>query len=104
MSMVKLAAAALSGLLLFASHGAGAADDTVKIGLIIPLSPPGDPTAGQLIRRGGDLAVEYVNSVMGGVLGKKIEIVSQDSQGRPEAGVAAYRKLASEDKAIGVTG
>jgi branched-chain amino acid transport system substrate-binding protein len=84
---------------------AEAADDTIKIGLEIPLSPPGDPAAGQLIRRGGELAVEYVNTVMKGVAGgRKIELVVQDSQGKTDTGVAAYRKLATEDKVIGVTG
>jgi branched-chain amino acid transport system substrate-binding protein len=83
--------------------GAQAADD-VMIGLEIPLSPPGDPTAGQLIRRGADLAVEYVNS-HGGVLGgRKIALAVQDSQGRTEAGVAGYRRLATEEKVVGVTG
>jgi len=83
---------------------AQAADDTVKIGLEIPLSQPGDPAAGQLIRRGGELAIEYINTVMGGINGKKAELVVQDTQGRPEVGVAGYRKLATEDKVIGVTG
>ena len=80
------------------------ADDTVKIGLEVPLSQPGDAAAGQLIRRGGELAIEYINTVLGGINGKKAELVVQDSQGRPEVGVAAYRKLATEDKVIGVTG
>ena len=80
------------------------ADDTVKIGLEVPLSQPGDAAAGQLIRRGAELAIEYINTEMGGINGKKAELVVQDSQGRPEVGVAAYRKLATEDKVIGVTG
>jgi len=97
----SIAIIALAGL----SGSAQAADDTVKIGLEIPLSPPGDPAAGQLIRRGAELAVEYVNTVMKGVSGgKKIELVVQDSQGKTDVGVAAYRKLATEDKVIGVTG
>jgi branched-chain amino acid transport system substrate-binding protein len=99
-------AAAAAGLVAVLGWIGGArADETVKIGLEIPLSPPGDPAAGQLIRRGADLAVEYVNTVSGGILGgRKIEIVVQDSHGQPEAGVAGYRKLATEDKVIGVTG
>jgi len=97
----SIAVIALAGL----TGSAQAADDTIKIGLEIPLSPPGDPAAGQLIRRGADLAVEYVNTVMKGVNGgKKIELVVQDSQGKTDVGVAAYRKLATEDKVIGVTG
>src|SRR6266705_986349 len=84
--------------------GIGRSADEVTIGLVIPLSPPGDPTAGQLIRRGGELAVEYYNG-KGGILGgRKLKLSVQDSQGRPEGGVAAYRRLVSEERAIGVTG
>jgi branched-chain amino acid transport system substrate-binding protein len=95
-----------AGLVVLAGSMASArGDESVKIGLEIPLSPPGDPAAGQLIRRGAELAVEYVNTVGGGILGgRKIEIVVQDSHGQAEAGVAGYRKLATEDKVIGVTG
>lgn len=80
------------------------AADPVVVGLSIPLSPPGDPQAGQLIRRGAELAVEYVNG-KGGVLGgRKLELSVQDTQGKPEAGIAAYRRQATSDKAVAVTG
>jgi len=102
MTMLRLIVGALA--LLFAGTAVNAADPVV-IGLEIPLSPPGDPTAGQLIRRGAELAVEYINGTMGGVLdGRKAELAVQDSQGRTESGVAAYRRLVTEDKAIAVTG
>jgi branched-chain amino acid transport system substrate-binding protein len=99
-------AVATAMLIVLAGWSPGAwADEPVKIGLEIPLSPPGDPAAGQLIRRGAELAVEYVNTVGGGILGgRKIELAVQDSHGQAEAGVAGYRKLATEDKVIGVTG
>lgn len=97
------AGAILLALGLLAAPASAA--DEVTIGLVIPLSPPGDPTAGQLIRRGGELAVEYVNQKLGGIMGgRRIRISVQDSQGRPEGGVAAYRRLVGEEKAIGVTG
>ena len=97
-----LCAALLAGAGLAAAPAG--AQEPVTIGLIIPLSPPGDPTAGQLIRRGGELAVEYYNA-KGGVLGgRKLQLAVQDSQGRPEGGVAAYRRLVGEEKAVGVTG
>jgi branched-chain amino acid transport system substrate-binding protein len=101
-SMLRIATAALA--LLAAATVAHAADPVV-IGLEIPLSPPGDPTAGQLIRRGGELAIEYINGPMGGVLGdRKAALAVQDSQGRTESGIAAYRRLVSEDHAVAVTG
>jgi len=41
---------------------------------------------GQLCRRGAELGVEYVNGVMGGVLGRKIQISVQDTQAKNDAG------------------
>ena len=101
-TLAALSAALLA--LLGLSAGPAAAQEPVTIGLIIPLSPPGDPTAGQLIRRGAELAIDYYNG-KGGVLGgRKLQLSVQDSQGRPEGGVAAYRRVVGEDKAIAVTG
>jgi branched-chain amino acid transport system substrate-binding protein len=101
-SMLRMVAAALA---LLAAATVARAADPVVIGLEIPLSPPGDPTAGQLIRRGGELAIEYINGPMGGVLGdRKAALAVQDSQGRTESGIAAYRRLVSEDRAVAVTG
>src|SRR5712692_10547894 len=100
--MMRMSGAAIA---LLAAAPTFRAADPVVIGLEIPLSPPGDPTAGQLIRRGGELAVEYVNTQMGGVLGgQKIALAVQDSQGRTEAGIAGYRRLATEEHVVGVTG
>ena len=86
-----------------ASHAA--AKEPVKIGVITPLSPPGDPSAGQLIVRGAKFGAKYVNEEMKGVLGgRPIELVVEDDAGTPEKGVAAFRKLATKDKVIAVIG
>ncbi len=94
------------GLAIGLGGGVGrAADAPIVIGLEIPLSPPGDPVGGQMIRRGAELAVEYVNKEMKGVDGgKQIALSVEDTQGRIEAGVAGYRKLVGEDHAVAVTG
>jgi branched-chain amino acid transport system substrate-binding protein len=97
-----LVAGVLAGTLSLG--GPARAADDVTIGLIVPLSPPGDPTGGQLIRRGAEMGVDAVNAAGGILGGRKIKLSVQDSQGRPEAGVAAYRRLVSEDKAVAVTG
>ena len=90
---------------LLGADVARAAGPPVDIGLEIPLSPPGDVQAGQLIRRGAELAVEYVNTQMHGVLGgRDIALSVEDTAGQPEQGVAAYRRLTSEKHVIGVTG
>src|SRR5262249_56138325 len=60
----------------------------IKIGVLTPLSPPGDAGAGQLIVRGAKMGAEEVNA-QGGILGgRKIELVIEDDPGTPEKGVA----------------
>ena len=97
---LALCAVAVPGNVVLAADTA-----PVTIGLEAPFSPPGDPVLGQLIRRGAELGVEYVNTVMGGVLGgRKVVLAIEDEQGRAEAAVAGYRRLVSENHAVAVTG
>ena len=76
----------------------------IKIGVLTPLSPPGDASAGQLIVRGAKMGADEINA-QGGILGgRKIELVIEDDAGTPEKGVAGLRKLASQDKVVAVVG
>src|SRR5215468_9346463 len=76
----------------------------IKIGVLTPLSPPGDAGAGQLIVRGAKMGAEDVNA-RGGVLGgRKIELVVEDDSGTPEKGAAGIRKLATQDQVVAVIG
>src|SRR2546428_12825719 len=80
------------------------AQKPVKIGVLTPLSPPGDASAGQFIVRGAKMAADDVNA-RGGVLGgRKIELVTEDDSGTPEKGVAGFRKLATLDQVVAVVG
>src|SRR6516165_11897235 len=84
--------------------GPALAQKSVKIGVLTPLSPPGDASAGQFIVRGAKMGAEAVNA-RGGVLGgRQIELVIEDDAGTPEKGVAGLRKLASQDKVVAVVG
>lgn len=83
----------------YISTGAG----TIKIGVLIPLSPPGDYLAGQYMARGAQLAAEILNS-KGGILGKKVEVIIEDDSGTPEKGVAGMRKLILQDRVIAIAG
>jgi len=87
-----------------ASAPVAADEPPIVMGLELGLSAPADPGLGQLCRRGAEIGVEYVNGVMGGVLGRKIQISIQDTQAKNEAGIAAYRRLVTEEKAVAVTG
>jgi len=84
--------------------GPALAQKPVKIGVLTPLSPPGDASAGQFIVRGAKMGAEDINA-RGGVLGgRKIELVVEDDAGTPEKGVAGLRKLATQDQVAAVIG
>src|SRR5437762_11694276 len=79
------------------------AQEPIVFGVITPLSPPGETSLGQQVKRGSEIAVDYLNG-KGGVLGRKFVLSIQDSAGKNEAGVAAYRRLVSNEKAVAVFG
>src|SRR5881296_3644672 len=98
------AAAVLVAIVACGRTAPALAQKPVKIGVLTPLSPPGDASAGQFIVRGAKMAADDVNA-RGGVLGgRKIELVTEDDSGTPEKGVAGFRKLATQDQAVAVVG
>ena len=77
----------------------------VKIGLLAPFSPPGDPAVGKRMRWAAELAIKYINEEMGGVLGgRPVELVVEDDAGTPAEGIAGYRKLVQKDEVVAVVG
>ena len=60
-------------------------------------------TFGQSTHRGLLMAVEEVNNA-GGVLGKKINLLTEDDQSKPEEAATAVTKLISRDKVVAVIG
>jgi branched-chain amino acid transport system substrate-binding protein len=66
-----------------------------KIGVTWPLTGPFAPSGAEFLK-GPQLAVEDVNAA-GGIKGRPIQLAIEDSQGSPQAGVAAYRKLVQVD-------
>jgi branched-chain amino acid transport system substrate-binding protein len=83
--------------------GPAAAQEPIVFGVITPLSPPGETALGQLAKRGAEIGAEYINE-KGGVLGRKVALSVQDSAGKNEQAVAAYRRLVSSEKAVAVFG
>ena len=70
--------------------------ETYKVGAILPLSGSG-ANYGKWEKQGVDLAVDEINQA-GGINGKKIEIIFEDSKSLPKDGVSAMNKLSSVDK------
>jgi branched-chain amino acid transport system substrate-binding protein len=74
--------------------GAAMAEDMIKIGLVTPLSQPGDYKSGEVNVKAAELAVAELNA-KGGVLGKKVELVKADDEGKPAVGVTALKRILS---------
>lgn len=79
-----------------------AEEKVVKIGGLMPLSGDG-AKYGQSAKSGIDLAIEGINA-KGGVKGHKIEVIYEDSQGLPTAGVSAFQKLITSNEIPTVIG
>lgn len=94
-SVARMAAVVLSGFCVLASAHAQSTD-TLKIGIISPMSGP-NARYGAFANKGAALAAKEINAG-GGVLGTKIELVSGDSQCVPAEGVAATQRMISLDK------
>ena len=76
--------------------------DTIKVGVYGDLTGA-TSSFGQSTKNGVELAVDEINAA-GGVNGKKIVIVSEDDQGRPEQAKTVVSKLISQDKVEALLG
>ena len=76
--------------------------DSIKIGWVGPLTGP-TSTDGTLSRNATQLAVDQFNE-SGGLDGKKVELVAEDDQGKPEEALKGVQKLINSDKVTGIVG
>src|SRR5438876_1919648 len=86
-------------LALAASH---AAAQEIKIGVAGPITGP-LAFLGQHMKWAGELATDELNQ-KGGVLGRKLVFLMQDSACRPADGVAGAEKLLSQDRVDAMLG
>jgi branched-chain amino acid transport system substrate-binding protein len=74
---------------------AGVCQNTVKIGIILPLT--GSQAAfGEALKNGYLIALDEINA-KGGVLGRKLELNIYDDQSKPEQAVMGVSKLVDQD-------
>jgi branched-chain amino acid transport system substrate-binding protein len=76
--------------------------DTIKIGQFASLTGS-EATFGISSDNGIKLAVEEINS-SGGVLGKQIQLITEDNQGKPNETMTVVQKLINRDKVVGIIG
>jgi branched-chain amino acid transport system substrate-binding protein len=102
--VTDMLAAAIGGLVLaqFLSAPLNAAEP-IKVGWVGPLSPPGGYAEGALMKDAAQLAADEINA-KGGVLGRPIQVIFEDTRGQPEEGTAAAEKLISDEHVVAITG
>lgn len=76
--------------------------DTIRIGEYASLTGK-EATFGQSSHKGIVMAFEEINAA-GGVLGKKLELLSEDNQTRPGESATVAKKLITRDKVVALLG
>ena len=82
--------------------GLAVAADPIKIGVDGPFTG-GSSSMGVSMRDGVRLAVEEINQ-SGGVLGRKLQVVERDDEGKNERGVQIAQELINKEKVTAVVG
>jgi branched-chain amino acid transport system substrate-binding protein len=101
--LVGRRAALLSGVAAVAAPSVlRAQSEPIKIATLTPLTGAGG-SYGPVMAKVAKAVVDEVNGA-GGVLGRKIVLVSEDDQTNPDAGVRAARKLIDVDKVSAIVG
>ncbi|MBN2332671.1 MAG: ABC transporter substrate-binding protein [Deltaproteobacteria bacterium] len=78
------------------------AADSVKVGVVLPLTGA-MAKFGEIEKLSFDLALEEINAA-GGINGKKLELLIEDTTGRPDVGRSVVEKLITKDKVVMVGG
>jgi len=87
-------------VIISAAFATANAAEMIKVGLLAPLT--GFAAAdGASVRNSVDLAVEKVNKA-GGLLGKKVELVTYDDRADAKEAVALAQKLIQQDRIVGL--
>jgi len=94
----RQAAAAVLGAALSALALGVQAQTTVRIGMITDKVGPAKPYA-EPVALGAAFAVKQINA-QGGLLGRPIELLTEDDQGRPDVSATAARKLVDQGVAF----
>jgi len=71
-------------------------EGAIKIGAILPLTGPASDI-GDWQKKGMEVASSLINE-KGGINGRQVEIVFEDSKGQPKEGVSAFNKLTGINK------
>src|SRR5919198_3107086 len=94
--LTRVVSMILVALVMLALVPAGKAQAPIKIGVIEPLSGP-VAASGNYIRMGAEIARDWINA-KGGVGGRKVELVIEETKSDPKEAARAAEKLIVKDK------
>lgn len=90
--------------LAIAHFSAFAAEEPpIKIGVIGPFTGKSSEDMGESIRGGARVFLDEINQ-MGGLLGRRLELVERDDQAKPDLGVQIAHELTEKEKVIAAVG
>ncbi len=78
------------------------AADSVKVGVVLPLTGS-MAKFGEIEKQSFEMALEEINAA-GGINGKKLELLIEDTTGRPDVGRSVAEKLITKDKVVMIGG
>lgn len=96
---VALAASIAAPAVLRVARAQGA---TMKIGMVLPVTGPA-AESGKSALTGAKIAIDRVNKT-GGVLGKPVELITEDDQTTNPGAVLGFSKLAAQDDIVAFIG
>jgi branched-chain amino acid transport system substrate-binding protein len=79
------------------------AADPIVIGWVGPLSPPGGYAEGTNMKNAASIALDEINA-QGGLLGRPVKLVYEDTRGMPAEGRTAAERLTQQEGAVAVFG
>jgi branched-chain amino acid transport system substrate-binding protein len=77
--------------------------NTIKIGAIFPLTG-GSSDMGTSARIGAQVAVDQINLELGGLLGRKVQLVVRDDAATPDTGLKHAQDLVLKEKVVATVG
>src|SRR2546430_15985955 len=92
----------LAAIVLAAGVTAAAAQESIKVGVIQPLTGA-FAASGTYVANGAKIAADEINA-KGGILGKKLELVIEDNKSNPTEAAAVAEKLITSDKVPALMG
>jgi branched-chain amino acid transport system substrate-binding protein len=87
---------ALAATIATISAGPASAQEDLLVGMLFPLTGPG-ASIGTEMKNGVELAIEHINA-RGGINGRKVRAVVEDSQGKPDQAVIGFNRMVDLNK------